>query len=114
MNLEKPPAALRRSQPYIPPSAEETAAVIAHRKAIAAGRDDSVPAAGSVAKLRAMIAARKAKESRPKPKSKAIPKAEHIAAMADRGKDVSSRFTNSGKMMPAIRCVKDARKFPRA
>jgi hypothetical protein len=38
-------------------------------------------------------------------KSKAVPKAEQIAALADQGKDVSSHFTNTGKMMPAIRRV---------
>jgi hypothetical protein len=56
--------ALRRSQASIPLSAEETAAVIAHREAIAEGRDDSVPAAQAVTKLKAMIAARRAKTDR--------------------------------------------------
>ena len=36
---------------------------------------------------------------------KRAPTAEQIAAMADRGKDISSHFTNTGKMMPAIRRV---------
>jgi hypothetical protein len=39
------------------------------------------------------------------PKAKPILKAEQIAALADQGKDVSSHFTNAGKMMPAIRRV---------
>jgi hypothetical protein len=39
------------------------------------------------------------------PKTKAAPTAEQIAKMADKGKDVSAHFTNTGKMMPAIRRV---------
>jgi len=66
MKIEKLLAALRRSQPAIPLSAEETAALIAHRKASATGHDDSVPATEGVAKLKEMIAARKANESGPK------------------------------------------------
>ncbi len=38
-------------------------------------------------------------------KSKVVSKAEQIAVMADRGKDISAHFTNTGKMMPAIRRV---------
>lgn len=49
----------------------------------------------------------------PKPKGKAArrkkparPKAEEIAERADRGEDISKRFTNRGKMMaPAIQRV---------
>jgi hypothetical protein len=38
-------------------------------------------------------------------KSKAIPAAEQIARMADKGRNISRHFTNTGKMMPAIRRV---------
>ena len=38
-------------------------------------------------------------------KSKAVPTAEKIAQMADKGEDVSGHFTNHGRMMPAIRRV---------
>ena len=38
-------------------------------------------------------------------KAKAVPTAEKIARKADRGEDVSGHFTNSGRMMPAIRRV---------
>jgi hypothetical protein len=58
MKLEKPLAALRRTRPSIPLSSEETVAVVAHRKAIAAGRDPGVSAAEGAAKLKTMIAAR--------------------------------------------------------
>jgi hypothetical protein len=38
--------------------------------------------------------------------SKAVPTAEQIAKMADKGKDISAYFTNRGRMMmPAIRRV---------
>lgn len=56
-------AALRQSRPAIPLRPEESIAVKAHREAIANGRDDSVPAAEGVARLRAIISARKAKKS---------------------------------------------------
>ena len=38
-------------------------------------------------------------------KTKAVPTAEQIAQMADKGGDISKHFTNRGKMMPAIRRV---------
>jgi hypothetical protein len=38
-------------------------------------------------------------------KKRAVPSAESIARMADRGKDVSRYFTNRGRMMPPIQRV---------
>ena len=43
----------------------------------------------------------KSTRKKPKPVS-----AESIARLADRGKDVSSLFTNSGRMMPPVQRVK--------
>ena len=39
------------------------------------------------------------------PKKKAVPSAESVARMAERGKDVSRYFTNRGRMMPPIQRV---------
>lgn len=38
-------------------------------------------------------------------KTKTVPTADQIALMAEKGQDVSKHFTNTGKMMPAIRRV---------